>query len=100
MFKIHFSTEERYMREAQYPQVAEHQQEHEQFITQVSKLVQDVENKEPHIENEVLSFLKRLVPCSHIRNRPQFRKMVSGKGYFLGKKGPNHANTNRMAGGI
>jgi hemerythrin-like metal-binding protein len=56
--QIHFSTEERYMREAQYPQVAEHQQEHEQFITQVSKLVQDVENKEPHIENEVLSFLK------------------------------------------
>jgi hemerythrin-like metal-binding protein len=46
------------MREAQYPQYAEHQQEHEQFITQVSKLVQDVENKEPQIENIVLNFLK------------------------------------------
>jgi hemerythrin len=56
--QIHFSTEERYMRETQYPRYTEHQHEHEQFITQVSKLILDVENKEPEIENKVLTFLK------------------------------------------
>jgi hemerythrin len=56
--QVHFSTEERYMQEAQYPKFAEHQNEHELFITQVSQLAQDVDNKEPDIENKTLDFLK------------------------------------------
>jgi hemerythrin len=56
--QVHFATEERYMQEAQYPKFAEHQREHELFIAQASKLVQDVENKEPDIENKTLDFLK------------------------------------------
>ena len=54
--QVHFSTEERYMQEAQYPKFAEHQREHELFIAQVSKLVQDVENMEPNIETKQLIF--------------------------------------------
>ena len=56
--QVHFSTEERYMQEAQYPKFAEHQREHELFIAQVSKLVQDVENMEPNIETKTIDFLK------------------------------------------
>ena len=56
--QVHFATEERYMQEAQYPKFAEHQREHELFIEQVSKLIQDVEKKEPDIENKTLDFLK------------------------------------------
>jgi hemerythrin len=62
---VHFSTEERYMREAHYPKLAEHQDEHEHFITQISQLAQDVENKEPDIENKTLDFLKEWY-VSHI----------------------------------
>jgi hemerythrin-like metal-binding protein len=46
------------MREAQYPKFAEHQREHELFIAQVSQLLQNVEKKEPDIENKTLDFLK------------------------------------------
>lgn len=56
--QVHFSTEERYMREAQYPKFAEHQREHELFIAQVSQLLQNVEKKEHDIENKTLDFLK------------------------------------------
>jgi len=56
--QVHFATEERYMQEAQYPKFAEHQREHELFIAQVSKLVQDIEKKKPDIENKTLDFLK------------------------------------------
>jgi len=56
--QVHFATEERYMQEAQYPKFAEHKREHELFIAQASKLEQDVENKEPDIENKTLDFLK------------------------------------------
>ena len=56
--QVHFSTEERYMQEAQYPKFVQHQREHELFLVQISKLVKDVENKEPDIENKTLDFLK------------------------------------------
>ena len=56
--QVHFATEERYMQEAQYPKFAEHQREHELFIAQVSKLVQDIEKKKTDIENKTLDFLK------------------------------------------
>jgi hemerythrin len=56
--QVHFSTEERYMQEAHYLKLAEHQREHEFFLTQVSQMARDVENKEPDIENKTLDFLK------------------------------------------
>ncbi|MGD1046348.1 MAG: bacteriohemerythrin [Bacteroidota bacterium] len=56
--QVHFSTEERYMREAQYPKFTEHQYEHELFIAQVSQLLLAVEKKEADIENKTLDFLK------------------------------------------
>jgi hemerythrin len=56
--QVHFSTEERYMQEAQYPKFTEHQREHELFIAQLSKIVQDIEKNEPDIETKTLSFLK------------------------------------------
>ena len=56
--QVHFATEERYMQEAQYPKFAEHHHEHELFIVQVSKLLQDVEKKTPEIEKTTLDFLK------------------------------------------
>jgi hemerythrin-like metal-binding protein len=56
--KIHFVTEERYMRDAQYSKFIEHQQEHTEFIIELMKLVHSCENKEPDIEQNILDFLK------------------------------------------
>ncbi|RPI06140.1 MAG: hypothetical protein EHM64_03950 [Ignavibacteriae bacterium] len=56
--QVHFSTEERYMQEAQYPKFEEHQREHNLFIAQVLQYVREVQNKKPDIENKTLVFLK------------------------------------------
>jgi hemerythrin len=56
--QVHFATEERYMLEAQYPKSAEHRREHELFIARISQLVQNIETKEPDIEDKILGFLK------------------------------------------
>jgi hemerythrin len=56
--QVHFSTEERYMQEAEYPKFAEHRHEHELFIAQLVKILKDIEKKEPDIESKTLSFLK------------------------------------------
>jgi hemerythrin len=56
--QLHFETEERYMRDAHYPNYAEHQHEHELFIAQASQWVQGVESKESDAENKTLDFLK------------------------------------------
>ena len=52
--RIHFATEERYMREAGYSKLAEHKQEHIKFLEEISKLLKCLENKEPGIENKVM----------------------------------------------
>ena len=46
------------MQEADYPKFAEHRNEHELFIAQLLKIVHDIENKEPNIEDKTLNFLK------------------------------------------
>ena len=79
--QIHFSTEERYMEEAQYPRYTEHQQEHELFTTQVSKLMQDVEDKEPQIENKVLAFLKEWYLAHILGTDRDLEKWFREKGF-------------------
>lgn len=79
--QLHFSTEERYMQEAQYPKLAEHRHEHELFIAQVSKLVQDVENKEPDIENKTLNFLKDWYLAHILGTDRELEKPFRAKGF-------------------
>jgi hemerythrin len=56
--KLHFATEERYMREAEYSKLAEHQREHNSFILEISKLIKGLEKKDPGIEDNILNYLK------------------------------------------
>jgi hemerythrin len=79
--QVHFSTEERYMQEAQYPKFAEHQREHELFIEQVSKLIQDVEKKEPDIENKTLDFLKEWYLAHILGTDRDLEKWFQEKGF-------------------
>ena len=79
--KTHFATEERYMREAQYPQLAEHQQEHIEFITEVMKLVRDCEKKEPDIEQKILNFLKNWYMAHIMGTDRDYQKTFMEKGF-------------------
>jgi hemerythrin len=79
--QVHFATEERYMQEARYPKFAEHQQEHKLFITQVSKLVRDVENKEIDIENKTLDFLKDWYLAHILGTDRDLEKPFQAKGF-------------------
>jgi hemerythrin len=56
--KIHFLTEERYMREAGYPGLSEHQQEHAVFLNDVIQRVLEYEEKGLETQQEILHFLK------------------------------------------
>jgi hemerythrin len=79
--QVHFSTEERYMKEAQYPKFIEHQHEHELFIAQVSKLVQDVENKKSDVENKILDFLKEWYLAHILGTDRDLEKPFQAKGF-------------------
>jgi hemerythrin len=79
--QVHFSTEERYMQKAQYPKFAEHKNEHDLFIEQVSGLVQDVENKEPDIENKTLQFLKGWYLAHILGTDRDLEKALQMKGF-------------------
>jgi len=79
--QVHFSTEERYMQEAHYPKFAEHQNEHELFIAQLSQLAQDVENKEADIENKTLDFLKDWYVAHILGADRDLEKSFQAKGF-------------------
>ena len=79
--QVHFSTEERYMQEAQYPKFAEHQHEHELFIAQVSRLIQDVEKKEPETEDKTLYFLKDWYIAHILGTDRDLEKTLQAKGF-------------------
>jgi len=79
--QVHFSTEERYMQEAQYPKFTEHQHEHELFIAQVSRLIQDVEIKEPESEDKTLYFLKDWYIAHILGTDRDLEKTLQAKGF-------------------
>jgi hemerythrin len=79
--QVHFSTEERYMLEAQYPKFSEHQREHELFIAQLSQIVQDIENKKPEIESKTLSFLKDWYLAHILGTDRDLEKPFKAKGF-------------------
>ena len=79
--QVHFSTEERYMQEAQYPKFTEHQREHEHFLAQVSTLLQDVENKENHAEIKTLNFLKEWYLTHILGTDRDLEKFFQVKGF-------------------
>ena len=55
---IHFSTEEKYMREQGYPGLAEHEEEHRKFTENVFALRESLEGKNPSIFPEIQTFLR------------------------------------------
>jgi hemerythrin len=79
--RIHFATEERYMREAQYPALAEHQQEHRLFFPEVEKLMNDLERKQPDIQQKILDFLKEWYMSHILGTDRDYQKTLIEKGF-------------------
>jgi hemerythrin len=79
--RIHFATEERYMREAQYPRFIEHQQEHTAFFIEVTKLAGDFEKKAPDIQQKILNFLKDWYTTHIMGTDRDYQKTFMEKGF-------------------
>jgi hemerythrin len=79
--RIHFSTEERYMRDAQYPRLVEHQQEHILFIIKVSQFVEEHKKKEPDIEQKILDYLKDWYMTHILGTDRDYQKALLDKGF-------------------
>jgi len=64
----HFTTEEKLMREHNYPELEEHRMEHIYFIKRIDKLaMQDIDSQQIGVISETLDFLARWL-FSHILN--------------------------------
>jgi hemerythrin len=79
--RIHFDTEERYMREAQYPKFIEHQKEHSLFFPEVEKLMKDLEQKRPDIQHKILDFLKDWYMSHILGTDRDYQKALNDKGF-------------------
>jgi hemerythrin len=80
--KIHFATEERYMQEAQYNKLVEHQQEHNQFLTDIMTLAAGAEKKEPDIQQKILDFLKDWYVAHILGADRDYQKAFRDKGFI------------------
>jgi hemerythrin-like metal-binding protein len=80
--RVHFATEERYMREAGYAKLAEHKQEHIQFLSEVMKLSQSLEKKEPAIENKILDYLKSWYMTHILGTDRDYQQALRAKGFM------------------
>jgi len=80
--KVHFATEERYMREAHYPKLTEHQQEHKLFFPEVEKLIKNLENKQPDIQQKILDFLKEWYMSHILGSDRDYQKALKDKGFI------------------
>ncbi|MCK5367822.1 MAG: hemerythrin family protein [Cyclobacteriaceae bacterium] len=80
--KYHFSTEEKYFDQFDYPEKVEHKQEHKEFCETVLDFEKKIKNGEVLLSSEVLSFLKEWL-ISHLEGTD--KKYVP----FLIEKGIN-----------
>jgi hemerythrin len=79
--RIHFATEERYMREAQYPQLVEHQQEHRLFFPEIEKFMKALEQKQPDIQQTILNYLKDWYMSHILGTDRDYQKTLIEKGF-------------------
>lgn len=56
--QYHFSTEEKYMKQFNYPDYAAHKKEHEKFIAQVGSFKKEYESGKAGLSYDLMNFLK------------------------------------------
>ena len=64
---LHFSTEERYMKQLCYPDFQEHKKEHDDFVSKVYALESKIKNGTTIISFEITNFLRSWIK-NHINN--------------------------------
>jgi hemerythrin len=79
--RIHFATEERYMKEAEYPRLAEHRQEHTQCLAELSEMALDLEKKKSGMENKILDYLKVWYSSHILGTDRDYMESLKAKGF-------------------
>jgi hemerythrin len=79
--RVHFSTEERYMKEAEYPKLSEHRQEHIQYLTELSDLALELENKKSDTERKILDYLKTWYTSHILGEDRDYMESLKAKGF-------------------
>jgi hemerythrin len=79
--ELHFTTEERYMADARYPKLIEHQKEHADFLQKVSALVQELEKKELNIHQSILGFLRDWYTTHILGSDKDYVAALKNKGF-------------------
>ncbi len=79
--RLHFSTEERYMRDAEYPKLTEHRQEHAQCLSELLDFASDLENKKPDSEKKILDYLKNWYTSHILGNDRDYLESLRAKGF-------------------
>jgi hemerythrin len=79
--RIHFSTEERYMKEAEYPKLDEHRQEHNKYLTELSNLALELENKKSDTETKILDYLKTWYSSHILGEDRDYMESLKAKGF-------------------
>lgn len=79
--RVHFATEERYMKEAGYPGLIEHQREHRLFFPEIQKFMDALERNEPDIHQKILEYMRQWY-LSHILGTDRdYQKSLLEKGF-------------------
>ncbi len=90
---FHFATEERFMKEANYPDMASHKEEHAYFIANVRKFSEEFEQgRTIGLSDRILSFLAQWL-------RNHIKKSDKQLGFFLSDKGMSDVSTYRLPAG-
>jgi hemerythrin len=79
--ELHFATEERYMVEAGYPRLEEHQKEHEKFLLDIFKLAEDLERGDAGLQQKILSFLHDWYSAHILGTDREYKECFEKKGF-------------------
>jgi hemerythrin-like metal-binding protein len=80
--RVHFATEERYMREAGYAKLSEHSQEHSRCLTELSTLAVDLKKKKPGMEKIILEYLKSWYITHILGTDRDYLESLKAKGFI------------------
>ena len=81
--KTHFSAEEKWMEKYNYPELIQHKQEHQTFVSEIKNFINKYKQKTPLLAREILLYLGSWIRKHIIENDKKFGKFLENKNVIL-----------------